>query len=39
MCRFGALTRHLKRLTKAVGEALEVDALDKVRHATPAMQC
>lgn len=26
---FGALTRHLRRLTGAIGEALEVDALDR----------
>ena len=27
---FGALTRHLRRLTSAVTEALEADVLDKV---------
>ena len=27
---FGALTRHLRRLTNAVSEALEADCLDKV---------
>ena len=27
---FGALTRHLQRLTDAVSEALEADCLDKV---------